>query len=681
MRLVIDTGGTFTDLIVEDDDGRWSFYKSPTTPDDPVQCVFDVLDVGAQDLGLTPRALLEAATNFVYGTTRATNALVTRSTARTALLVTEGFPDILVFREGGRTEPFNFTRPFPEPYVPRRLTFQVPERIGAFGEIVKDLDEESVGRIIATLQLQRVEAVAVCLLWSSMNPIHEERVGAMLTEALPDVRHTLSHELNPILREYRRASSTAIDASLKPVMTQYLSRLEEALEGEGFRGRLLMVTSGGGVLDANAVAAAPIHSLASGPAMAPVAGRWFAEIEADVDTAIVADTGGTSYDVSVVRRGQIPRTEEKWIGADITGFPAIDVKSIGAGGGSIAWVDQGGLLHVGPESAGAVPGPACYARGGTRPTLTDACVALGYLDSQFFLGGSLTLDVAKADEVIESELADPLGLSIAEAAAAIVTVVTEHMVQAIGEITINRGIDPRDAVLIGGGGAAGLNSVTIARRLGCSRVIFPSVGAVLSAAGGLMSDLRRDFSAAYRTTSADFGFSEVSNILQQLTARSEAFIAGPGAGSTSSTVEYVAQARYPHQIWELDVPLRQPVFTIQKDVDALRDDFHALHKDIFAVNDAKSEIEIVGWRASAQCQLRQRDRAVVRTSAVGHEQARLAYFAGHGKVEASVHRLDQLEVGRTLYGPAIIEAPATTIVVDPGASAVRTAHGALIATP
>ena len=333
MRFAVDTGGTFTDLVIEQDDGSLTIAKSSTTPSDPIAGLFDVLDKAAAARGVDRATLLGQGELFVHGTTRAINAILTGTTARTALLSSEGHPDVLLFREGGRSDPFNFTRAFPKPYVPRSLTFEVPGRIGSQGEEVAPLDEGAVARIAGEIERRGVQAVAVCLLWSVVNPDHELRVGALLRELLPGLPITLSHALNPTVREYRRASAAAIDASLKPLMTSYLAALEERLRQAGFRGRLLMVTSSGGVLDASAVAAAPIHSINSGPSMAPVAGRFHAERDADCETAVVADTGGTSYDVSLVRRGRIPLTRETWLGepfiGHMTGFPSVDVTSIG----------------------------------------------------------------------------------------------------------------------------------------------------------------------------------------------------------------------------------------------------------------------------------------------------------------------------------------------------------------
>jgi N-methylhydantoinase A len=544
---------------------------------------------------------------------------------------------------------------------------------------VKPLDEGAVVAICERLDELEIDAVGVCLLWSIANSAHELRVGELLTEHLPGIPYTLSHRLNPAIREYRRASSSCIDASLKPVMSEYLRGLDGQLRAAGFPGRVLIVTSNGGVLDASAVAEAPIHSLGSGPAMAPVAGRFFAERDAGADTAVVADTGGTSYDVSLVRRGRIPWTRETWLGepffGHMTGFPSVDVKSVGAGGGSIAWVDDGGMLHVGPESAGSAPGPVCYARGGERPTVTDAALVLGHLDPDYFLGGAMRLDIDGALAALENQLAAPLELPVEEAASAVMRVATEHMVRAIEEITLHQGIDPRTAVLVGGGGAAGLNSVAIARRLGCSQLIVPEVGPALSAAGALLSDLTADFAANLMTTTADFDVAAVERTVADLRGRCEEFAASAGA---SGEIELSAEARYPHQIWELELPVSEPL-----DADKLRGDFHALHQEVFAISDPGSEVELVGWRARVRCQVGRSEPGRLAQDAAPRVGAatRRAYFPGVGTVDTRVLSFDELEAGGVVAGPAIIESAVTTIVVDPGATFERTASGSLAIVP
>ncbi len=686
MRFAVDTGGTFTDLVVERDDGTIAMFKAATTPDDPITGVLDSLQVAADAFGMELSALLGAGSTFIHGTTRAINAIITGDTARTAFLTTGGHPDILVLREGGRKEVFNFTVPFPEPYVPRSLTFELPERIGSEGQVIQPLDEAAVLKVIERLSALKVEAVAVCLLWSIINPAHEQRVAELLEEHLPGVPVSLSHALNPSLREYRRASSTAIDASLKPLMGQYMRNLSARLADAGYGGRVLIVTSSAGVIDAADAAAEPIHLINSGPSMAPVAGRYFAELDAQAETAIVADTGGTTYDLSLVRRGRIPWTRETWVGEEyrghMTGFPSVGVRSIGAGGGSMAWIDDGGLLHVGPQSAGAVPGPVAYGRGGEIPTLTDACLVLGYIDPVYFLGGSMQLDSAAAREAVGRHVAQPLGLSLEEAALAIVKIATENMVQAIMDITVNQGIDPQHAVLIGGGGAAGLNSDMIAQRLNCAQVVIPEVGAALSAAGALMSELTQLYRATHFTTSDAFDREGVNGVLADLERRARDFIAGPGAGSVEQSIEFIAEARYPHQVWEIEVPLSVGRFEGEEAVRDLVQDFHKTHEEVFAIKDPESEIEVIGWSARVSCRLRDAPLPAL-TQAGGPGTAaedRQAYFDGTGWQTAKVRAFEDLTVNGKLAGPAIIENSFTTVVVDPGSSVHRTASGSLVIT-
>jgi N-methylhydantoinase A len=685
VRFAVDTGGTFTDLVIEDEDGSLSLYKSATVPGDPVQGILDVFDVAGGVRQSSGRELLARGTVLIHGTTRGLNAVLTGTTARTAFLTTQGHPDVLVLREGGRTDVFDLRHPYPDPYVPRSLTFEVPERVTASGEVIRPLDEAAVTAIASELRLERVEAVAVCLLWSIANPAHELRVRELLEQHLPAVPVTLSHELNPCLREYRRASATAIDASLKPIMTAYIAGLRSRLEEAGFRGRLLIVTSAGAALDADDVAAAPIHSLNSGPAMAPVAGRHYAETDAASDVAIVADTGGTSYDVSLVRRGRIPWSRETWLGrpyfGHMTGFPSVDVRSVGAGGGSIASVDSGGLLRVGPESAGADPGPACYGLGGNRPTLTDACLLTGLLDPDYFLGGRTPLDVERARVAIGDHVARGLGLTEIEAAAAILRVATERMVSAIEEITIHQGIDPRQAVLVGGGGAAGLNSVAIARLLGCREVIIPSVGPALSAAGALISDLSRNFEIPFRVVDTSFDFDGVNGVLAELERRAQTFIAGPGTEAIRSTIELSVEVRYPQQVWELEVPLRTGRLRTQADLDQLCRDFHAVHRDVFAVADESSAIEFESWHARARCQLVERVQEQASVSGDAAATTREVYLPELGSTEMSVWRLASLPIGEPRDGPAVIESATTTVLVDPGATFCRRPSGTLHITP
>lgn len=688
MRFAVDTGGTFTDLVFEDDSGNIHMFKAPTTPRDPVEGILDALRIAAESMSITAEELLSKGELFIHGTTHAVNAVVTGNTAKTALLTTKGHGDMLVLREGGRLEPFNFNVPFPKPYIPRSLTLEIPERIGSDGNVLEPVDDAAVIEIIQRLKNLNVEAVAVCLLWSTINPAHENRVGELLEEHLPNVPYTLSNILNPILREYRRASSACIDASIKPLMSQYLGGLSSRLKDAGFKGRLLMLTSKGGVMDFEDLASAPIHAIGSGPSMAPIAGRHYAQRDAKASTAIVTDTGGTTYDVSLVRRGVIPMTPETWLGqryrGHIVGFPSVDVKSIGAGGGSIAWVDEGDLLHVGPISAGAVPGPACYGKDGTRPTVTDAALVLGYIDPAFFLGGTMKLDVQYAAKAINNEVAGPLGLDPLEAASAILRLATENMVSAIEEITIHQGIDPRSAVVVGGGGAAGLNAIAIARRLGCTTVIIPEVVPALSAAGALISDLHADYRSLFYTSTNSFDFDGVNAALDSLEAKCQAFLTGPGADAEEKSIELFAEARYRAQIWEIDLPLQTTRFKTPEDVARVRQDFDHLHEEIFAYCDKASEVQFVGWRATARCRLSQGDLGKLAKDKIYEAEihpSRKAYFSGTGLVDTRIALFETMAPDDPLEGPAIIESPLTTVVIDPGAKVVRKESGSLVIVP
>jgi N-methylhydantoinase A len=689
VRLAIDIGGTFTDLVVESD-GHLELFKSPTIRDDPAASAVAVLELAAAERDVSLANLLSQVDVLIHGTTRGLNAILTGTQARTALVTTRGHPDILVFREGGRRNPFDNTRRYPAPYVPRRLTYEVTERIATDGRVLVEFDDADAHQVVDELAVSSVEAVAVCFLWSIVNPEHELRFARLLDQRAPRLPYTLSHQLNPTVREYRRASSAAIDASLKPLISGYLADLAKRLGEEGFAGRALMVTAGGGLLDFQDVIRTPIHSLGSGPAMAPVAGRHYALAETQLDNAIVADAGGTSYDVSLVRKGRIPWTRETWLGEEfaghITGFPSIDVRSIGAGGGSIAWVDGGGLLHVGPASAGADPGPACYGHGASRPTVTDACLLLGFLDPSFFLGGRMTLDAEAAEAALMREVGAPLGLDAVHAAAAVLEVVTENMAQAVEEVSVRQGIDPSTAALVAGGGSSGFNCAAIARRLRCPVVVLPEMAAGLSAAGGLLADLTAEARETFPVSTAEFDLDGVNSVLERLQLRSSDFLGGPAAAALSTAIEFFAEARYPDQVWELEVPVRNASFASQADIDALRADFHATHRDSFAVADEASPVEVITWGSRARGRIRASaestalDQPAARTAEAPASKRRRLFLDGEW-VDGAIYVRGDLPAGSRLNGPAIIESDSTTIVVPTGASVVAGKTDSLLMTP
>jgi N-methylhydantoinase A len=682
LRFAVDTGGTFTDLVVAEPDGSLSLHKTATVPSDPVAGVINSLAAAAQAGGETLAEYLARGDILVHGTTHAINAIITGSTARTAFLTTKGHPDTLVFREGGRAEAFDFKTPYPEPYVPKALTFEIPERVMVDGSVRIPLDEAATVAILEKLAGLGVAAIAVCFLWSIVNPDHELALGRLIEKHLPGVPYTLSHRINPSIREYRRAMSTVIDASLKPTMTAYLSGLEERLRAARFDGRVLIITSQGGVMDAATIAEAPVQLVNSGPSMGPVGALAYGA-SAGTETLIVGDAGGTTFDVSLVRHGRIPRTRETWLGrplvSHMTGMPSVDVRSIGAGGGSIAWVDQGGLLNVGPISAGAMPGPAAYRRGGTRPTVTDAALILGFVDPDFFLGGLMAIDTAAAEEALRRDVADPLGKSLEEAAIAVIELATENMVQSIMDITVNQGVDPTETAFVAGGGAGGLNCVAIARRLGCRRVLVPEPGAALAAAGALISDLTSRYHAMFHAESDKFDRAGANSVLARLEERCLTFVSDAGGGA-DFVIDWSTEARYPDQAWEIEVPLRGSRFNSADDVAALLADFHRTHQEVFAVSDPASPIETIGWNAEVRCRVGSAEPGRVRSAenAAKLPSRRVHFLEARESRTVEVYRFEAIPTGAEIVGPAIVESSFTSIVLDPGAIGRRDDLGTLV---
>lgn len=669
MRLAIDTGGTFTDVVLADETGRLRLEKALTRLRRPFEGIEEALGRHAAARRETVADLLGQVQLVVYGTTAATNAIVTKSAARTALVTTEGFADTMALREGGKRDAFDFSRRFPPPYIPRRLTFEVKERISAEGEVLTPLDEEQACTVLRSLREHDVEAVAVSLLWSIAEPAHELRLGELLDRELPGVPYTLSHRLNPVLREYRRSSGAAIDASLKPLMDVHFEALHDDLEATGFRGNLLVVTCMGGGQLLDEIRQQPIYAVNSGPAMAPVGARRSTAPAAD---ALVVDVGGTTFDVSLLRDGEPVLTRDSWLGerfeGDITGLPSVDVRSIGAGGGSVAHVDSGGLLRVGPQSAGADPGPACYGRGGERPTLSDAALLLGYLDPDYFLGGAMQLDVEAARVAVERDVAVPLGLSVERAAYSIFALANVQMATLARDFVIYHGVDPRTTTLVAGGGAGGMLAADIAAALGCSEVIVPRTAAALSASGGLSADIVREFAISRYLHTDHFDVGEANAALDELDEAGKAFLADVGRHGTATWARLLVEARYPSQAWEIEVKLPVERFRGENDVAALVDAFATEHERLFGVRQDGYGVECVNWKLRCgvvlpATEMLPADGDDERRGAVAQEVQ--AYFED-GVTTTPRLRPEALDPGEEIAGPLIVSEPETALVVPPG---------------
>ena len=678
-KIGIDIGGTFTDCVVHSEESAPAIVKSPSTPEGFAKGFMNVLGAAAERYGFSLREFLKQTSLIVHGTTVSTNALVTRRTAPTGLIVTRGHPDILTLREAPRKKTWNLRIDYPEPFIPRNRTVEVNERIDSFGHIIEALDEQSVRAAVAQLRQADVAAIAVSLLWSFVNNAHERRIGEIIAEEWPGIPISLSHEVNPIPREYRRTIATAIDASLKPIVSAYVRDLTSVLEQAGFTGRLLIANCSGGMMPPDEIIGSPIQSVMSGPTLAPVAARHAAPGQ-DI---IVADMGGTTFDVAAIRDGQILVSPESMIYEhDMLGLPKVDVRSVGAGGGSIAWVDQGGLLHVGPQSAGALPGPACYDKGGTEATVTDANVVLGLIDPDFFLGGAIKLNRQRAEDTV-SKIAGRLNMDLLEAAYAIHATSNHNMIAAIEDITVNDGINPRDSLMITGGGATGCHIAGMAHALGLPRFMIPRLSAGLSAHGGLVSDIRWQASASAYTDSHAFDFKRVNATLRSLRERCENFLDRSAVAGDARRLEAAYLGRYQYQSWEIEVAFKLPDTGEigEDDLADLLKAFHSVHQRIYGICDEQNLVEFVTWKMTAVGRTDAKPAAAspaeTATAKIPKPKSqRQVYLGPQIKLaDLPVYAGTDIQSNHVIKGPAIIEEETMTLLFLPGMTARADADG------
>jgi N-methylhydantoinase A len=648
-RIGVDVGGTFTDLVALVD-GELTVAKVPSTPADQSVGVMSALDEVGVDA-----ARVQA---FAHGTTVATNALLERSGGRTALLTTEGFRDVVEIARQTRPSLYDLTKLPPPPLVPRELRFVVRERVDPDGEAVP-LDEESLEAAVDALRAADVEAVAVCFLFSFLDPAHEQRAGEVLRSALPKVQVSLSSDVLPEFREYERFSTTAADAYLAPRLTRYLRRLGDRLADAGLPAPLVMQSSGG-VVDLDGAADRASACVLSGPA-AGVVGAAYAAAASGYRDLLTFDMGGTSTDVALVVDGEVQATTSSVIAGIPIKHAMVDVHSVSAGGGSIAWADTGGALRVGPRSAGARPGPAAYGLGGDEATVTDADLHLGYLAGGTRLGREIVLDPERARAALAA-VGAPLGLSPLEAAAGIVAVAEAEMVRALRVISVERGFDPRDFTLLAFGGAGGMHACRLADELGIRTVLVPRAAGVLSALGLAISKLRRDYVAAFLADVATLDRTRMSQAYAELERRARSDLAAP-------ELRRAADLRYRGQSFELTVDA--------DDVDELAGRFAAAHRRRYGFDLDGEDVQIVSLRLTATVPV---SSAPLATSPDGRRQeprTRAASFDGVW-YEAPVRAARELAVGDRFDGPAIVEFAESTCVVRPGWSAVVDDAGALV---
>src|ERR1700704_5675921 len=576
-RIGVDVGGTYTDLVATDETGRTVFAKSPSTPADQSIGVMAGLEELARRLGVTRAEMLAATDRLVHGTTVATNALLERKGAKVALLTTEGHRDVIEMREGLKPDRYDLRSPPPEPLVPREWRFGVRERLRANGEVSIPLDAKSLDDAIAGIRQSGATSVAVCFLHSYLNPVHELAAVERLVQALPGISISRSSDVLPQIKEYERVSTTIVNAYVEPIVRRYLTNLEARLTEAGFEGSLFVVLSHGGMAPVEEASRLAAGTVLSGPAGGVSGGRRCAGL-LGISDLVPFDLGGTSTDISLISEGRASLSADGMLAGQRIALRSLDIASIAAGGGSIASVDAGGTLRVGPESAGSVPGPACYGNGGTAATVTDASVVLGYLDAAAFMGGQRPLDLTAAEAAVD-QVAASLGLSRLQAAAGIYRMINLKMADGIRLMTLRRGVDPRRFALLSFGGAAGLHAAAVARELDIKRIIVPSAASVLSAWGMLTSDLRYEMSRTHYGAGARITAGEVRELFAQLehqaAGRLRSWFSGP------MSIERSAEMRYGEQIFEIDVALDDLDWNAASLVDGIEDPFHRRPAELY----------------------------------------------------------------------------------------------------
>ena len=674
-KIGIDVGGTFTDFVVAGEGGQPRFFKTQTTPDDPSIAVMSGLQDIANAYGLSLDQFLGDTDLVIHGSTVATNTLVERKGARVGLITTDGFRDLLEMREGLKEDRYNLRMTPVEPLSARYLRVGVPERVRANGKVERPLDEAALVEYLDYLVQEGAEALAVCFLFSYLNPSHEQQAWENIRRRFPEMYTSLSHEVIPQIKEFDRLSTTVINSYVGPVFSRYLSRLNERFEAYPRLREVLIMQSNGGVAPIDDSSRMAVRAILSGPAggvsAAAYIGQLLEEAQAGgpargFNKVIAFDMGGTSTDISLIENGVPHITNEKFEAGWKIAAPMIDIHTLGAGGGSIARVDEGGILHVGPDSAGAEPGPACYGKGGKRPTVTDASLVLGYLDASNFLGGKASLDPAAAEQTLARDVATPLNLSNVESAFGVYKVVCTTIAEGIRLMSVQRGVDPREFTIMGFGGASGLHASEVARQLQVEKVYIPASAPVLSAYGMLNTDIKYDFFRSYPVSLDRMDLNELRSILDELGAQGRDKLFAQGVADEEVEILYSADMRYLDQIYEVTVPLPDPALPDREFIAELTSNFHRRYQELYSYNQQDQEVRLVTLRTAAIGKLpriAQLDRTGDENTATSVGSRRV--YLGEWN-EARTYAAESLPAGAEITGPAILESDFTTILVWPG---------------
>ncbi len=673
-RVAIDAGGTFTDGVLMNEKGEATTAKAHTTPQDPTIGTMNCIGKLASQSKMTLKELLGQTSTIVHGTTLATNVVATRTGAKMGMISTKGYRLRMTFPQVAKADwveqkrdMYDFRYDAPKALTRNYLMTEVEERVNCRGEILAHLNEEDVRKAVRYLKGHAVESIAVTLLFSPIYPKHEQRVAQIIEEEYPGVYVALSSVVLPVIGEVERWSTTMFSAYVAPAVSGYVSKLKGILKKEGFKGELLFIQSNGGTATTDIVIENPAAILLSGPAAGPSLGLALG-LTHDVKNVLSVDMGGTSFDVGVVHDGIVDIVQQQIIDAKKYALPSVDVSAAGAGGGSIAYIDPSGRLQVGPKSAGASPGPACYGQGGENPTVTDANVILGYLDPDYFLAGESKLRKDLAEKAIKEKIADTLGISIPEAASAIYNIINARMASATDVTFAKRGYDPRDFTLCAAGGAAPVHAVRMMEELGIKRLIIPKVAPIYCAFGMLFCDLKHDYQRAYLSETAKADLARLNALYGEMEKEAVETLGREGVEKKDVIIEKSMEVRYYGQFRQRIAKVPEGPVT-KESLAASIDHFHEVHKSTVGYADPNYPTEIVRLHLSgiakvAKPQLKtigQRKGDVSRAL----KGTRKAYFAGQGFTPSKVYDGDRLMAGDVLEGPCIVEERFTTFVIPP----------------
>jgi N-methylhydantoinase A len=682
-RLGIDAGGTFTDLVLADRSGDVRLYKALSTPADPTRAIEEGMKLIADDLGKSPAEIVSNSDLCINGTTVGLNALIQHKGGKTGLICTAGHEDSIEIRLGHKEDGYRYDPEYPAAVmlVPRYLRKGVRERVISNGLVKTPLHEDDVRAACHFFIEESIEAVAISFVWSVLNPSHERRAAQVAREMMPHVALTVGSDLYPQVREYTRTSTAVVNAYLAPILSRYVTAVDEYFRDLGAKYPVRYFQSNGGLGLGQAISERSVYAINSGPASAPQAGM-FVTAPFKKKNVITIDMGGTSFDITLTRNGVTNISKNIDMLRYRIGIPMIQVETLGAGGGSIGWIDTMGLLQVGPHSAGAKPGPACYGQGGTQPTVTDANLVLGYLNPKGLLGGRLPLDLEKARKAIKA-IADPLGMSVERAAHGMFTIVNSNMVNGIRRVSVERGYDPRDFVLVGAGGATAAHITSLAGEIGIDTVILPKLASGLCAFGQIISDVKYNYMATSPLRLEGTAYATINRLFEQIEAKGVKHLVADGFAKSAIRIERSLDMRYVGQVHECTVDIGN-FADDAKALEKVKGAFHKRHQELYTYSEPHNAVEVVNIESTLYGHVDKPQPPRVKKGvppAKAIVGRRKAIFAADGKlIDTPVYDGSKLGAGAAIKGPAIIEEVTTTIVIEPEWSARLDVSGSYVIT-